>query len=71
MSNKKQSNEVLTSKIKVTQIGSGIGRKSDQSRTLTGLGLGKLHRSRILENTPSVYGMINKVQHLVQVEAAE
>ena len=57
-------------RVKVTQIGSSIGRSSDQGRTLIGLGLGKLNRSRVLESTPSVHGMINKVKHLVKVEAA-
>ena len=52
----------------VTQIGSPIGRKSDQRATLIGLGLNKLHRARELEDTPSVRGMINKVRHLVRVE---
>lgn len=56
--------------IKVTQIGSPIGRKSDQRATLVGLGLNKMHRSRELEDTPSVRGMINKVHHLVKVEEA-
>ena len=54
--------------LKVTQIGSPIGRKKDQRATLVGLGLNKLHRTRELEDTPSVRGMINKVQHLVRVE---
>ncbi|MBP7189925.1 MAG: 50S ribosomal protein L30 [Rickettsiaceae bacterium] len=58
-------------KIKVTQIGSTIGRQSVQEKTLIGLGLNKLHRVRVLENTPSVLGMVNKVRHLVKVEAAE
>lgn len=56
--------------VKVTQVGSSIARKNDQERTLIGLGLGKIGRSRILESTPSVYGMINKVKHLIKVEAA-
>ncbi|SBW12900.1 50S ribosomal subunit protein L30 [uncultured Alphaproteobacteria bacterium] len=56
--------------IKVTQIGSPIGRKSDQRATLVGLGLNKMHRTRELEDTPSVRGMINKVHHLVKVEEA-
>jgi large subunit ribosomal protein L30 len=55
--------------LKVTQIGSPIGRKKDQRATLVGLGLNKLHRSRELEDTPSVRGMIEKVKHLVRVEA--
>lgn len=62
MTNKKEG------KIKVTQIGSHIGRPKDQMQTLVGLGLGKLRRERILENTPSVQGMVRKVGHLVNVE---
>ena len=58
-------------KVKVTQIHSPIGRKADQRATLVGLGLNKLHRSRVLEDTPSVRGMITKVAHLVRVEPAE
>lgn len=54
--------------LKVTQIGSPIGRRKDQQATLVGLGLNKLHRSRELEDTPSVRGMIDKVKHLVRVE---
>lgn len=56
--------------IKVTQTGSPIGRDKDQRATLVGLGLNKLHRTRELEDTPSVRGMINKVSHLVRVENA-
>ena len=55
----------------VTQIGSPIGRPKWQRQTLIGLGLNKMHRTRELEDTPSVRGMINKVHHLVRVEAAE
>ncbi|MFV3073975.1 50S ribosomal protein L30 [Niveispirillum fermenti] len=54
----------------VTQTGSPIGRKSDQRATLIGLGLNKLNRTRELEDTPSVRGMIAKVRHLVRVEEA-
>ena len=54
--------------IKVTQIGSPIGRPKDQRQTLVGLGLNKMHRTRELEDTPSVRGMINKVHHLVRIE---
>ena len=56
--------------VKVTQIKSPIGRRGDQRATLVGLGLNKLHRSRELEDTPSVRGMIRKVQHLVRVDEA-
>lgn len=54
----------------VTQIGSPIGRQGYQRGTLVGLGLNKLHRTRELEDTPSVRGMIEKVKHLVRVEDA-
>ena len=52
----------------VTQIKSPIGRRKDQRATLVGLGLNKLHRTRSLEDTPAVRGMINKVQHLLRFE---
>ena len=58
-------------KIKVTQTGSPIGRIEAQEATLIGLGLNKRHRSRVLEDTPAVRGMINRVKHLVVVESAE
>lgn len=54
--------------LRVTQIGSPIGRPPDQRATLAGLGLNKMHRTRELEDTPAVRGMINKVHHLVRVE---
>ena len=54
--------------LKVTQIGSPIGRRKDQRATLIGLGLNKMHKTRELEDTPSVRGMIRKVQHLVKLE---
>ncbi len=54
--------------VTVTQIGSQIGRRADQEATLIGLGLNKLHRTRVLEDTPSVRGMIAKVAHLLQVK---
>jgi large subunit ribosomal protein L30 len=56
--------------VTVTQIGSPIGREPSQRQTLIGLGLNKMNRTRTLEDTPSVRGMINKVQHLVKVEEA-
>ncbi|MBT4041633.1 MAG: 50S ribosomal protein L30 [Rhodospirillales bacterium] len=56
--------------VRVTQIKSAIGRPGDQRETLKGLGLNKLNRTRDLEDTPSVRGMIRKVSHLVQVVEA-
>ncbi|MCB9989862.1 MAG: 50S ribosomal protein L30 [Rhodospirillales bacterium] len=63
---KKPSGKTVT----VTQIGSPIGRKSYQRATLIGLGLNKMHKTRELEDTPAVRGMIEKVKHLVRVEDA-
>ena len=54
--------------IRVRQIGSPIGRPKDQRATLIGLGLNRMHRVRELEDTPSVRGMIDKVQHLIRIE---
>jgi len=51
----------------VMQTASPIGRKPDQRATLKGLGLNKLRRRRVLEDTPAVRGMIDKVKHLVHV----
>ena len=54
--------------LKVTQVGSPIRRTKDQRATLVGLGLNKMHRTRVLADTPEVRGMIAKVQHMVRVE---
>lgn len=56
--------------ITVTQTGSPIGRHKSQRATLVGLGLNKMHRTVEVEDTPSIRGMVRKVQHLVQVKEA-
>ncbi len=53
--------------ITVEQIGSPIRRDKRQRATLVGLGLNKMHRKRVLKDTPQVRGMINKISHLVRV----
>ena len=57
--------------VTVTQVRSGLGRKLDQRQTLVGLGLGKLRRTRELEDTKAVRGMIDRVKHLVVVGDAK
>jgi len=57
--------------IRVRQIKSGIGYSKDQKSTLVGLGLRRMHQVVELEDTPSVRGMVNKINHLVVVESAE
>ena len=58
-------------KLKVTQTGSPIGRPATQRATLIGLGLNKISRSRVIEDTPANRGRILKVRHLVKVEPVE
>ena len=53
--------------IVVKQIGSPIRRPEKQRQTLIGLGLNKMHKTRELEDTPAVRGMVRKVPHLVEI----
>jgi large subunit ribosomal protein L30 len=55
-------------KVKVTQIRSSAKRQEFQIATLKGLGLNKMNRSKVLEDTPSVRGMINSIQHMLKIE---
>jgi large subunit ribosomal protein L30 len=48
----------------VKQIGSPIRRPAVQRATLIGLGLNKMHKTRELEDTPSVRGMVASIPHL-------
>jgi len=56
-------------KVTVRQTASPIRRKSDQRATLVGLGLNRIGRTAVLEDTPQVRGMIAKVAHMVEVVA--
>lgn len=56
------------SKVKVTLVRGIAGKTKNQVSNLLGLGFRKSQRSVILEDTPSIRGMINKVSHLVKVE---
>lgn len=53
--------------VTVRQIRSAARRPDIQAQTLRGLGLGKIRRTRTLEDTPSVRGMINSISHLVEI----
>lgn len=53
--------------LKVRQIKSEIGYNRRQRATLMGLGLRRIRQVCELEDTPAVRGMINKVQHLVEI----
>jgi len=58
-------------KLKVTQVRSAIDRQKNQKLTLEALGLGKLHRTVIHNDTPPIRGMINTVKHLVEYEEVD
>lgn len=55
-------------KVRVTQTNSLIGRPERQHKIMQALGLGRIGKSREVENTPQIQGMINKVSHLIKVE---
>jgi len=55
------------SKVTVRQTASPIRRKADQRATLVGLGLNRIGRQSVLEDTPAARGMIAKVAHMVEV----
>ena len=57
-------------KLKVTQVRSVIRRPATQKSVMKALGLRKMNQTVELDDTPTVRGMINKVQHLIAVETA-
>ena len=58
-------------KIKINQIASSLRRQPIQKKNLIGLGLNKVNKVVELEDTPSIRGMINKVDHLIDVISEE
>ncbi len=58
-------------KLKVTQIKSTINTKENHKRTIIALGLGKLHRTVVHNDTPQIRGMIKTVEHLVKFEKVD
>ncbi|TCK83458.1 50S ribosomal protein L30 [Albibacterium bauzanense] len=56
-------------KIKITQIKSIIDRSERQKRTMQALGLRRINHSVEVEATPSIIGMVRKVNHLVALES--
>lgn len=55
-------------KLKITQVKSPINRPERQKKTMLALGLKRMHQTVEREDTPSIRGMISKVQHMVKVE---
>ena len=64
-----QKEQSSVAKLSVTQTKSGIGYKEDQKRTLKALGLRRMNQTVVHDDSAAVRGMINKVRHLVTVEA--
>ena len=58
-------------RLKVTQVKSIIGRRPKHKRTIEALGLGRIRKSVIHNDTPQIRGMIRSVQHLITVEEVE
>ncbi len=54
--------------IKITLKRSAIGKPKKHKQIIQGLGLRKTNRSVVLKDTPEVWGMINKIPHIVDVE---
>ncbi|MFT6022483.1 MAG: large subunit ribosomal protein L30 [Ascidiaceihabitans sp.] len=57
----------MSKTIVIKQIGSPIRRPAKQRATLIGLGLNKMHKTRELEDTPSVRGMVRSISHMVEI----
>lgn len=55
-------------KIKITQVKSAIDRPERQKRTITALGIRKLHVPVVKEDSEQIQGMLTKVRHLVTIE---
>ena len=58
----------MATEIKITLIKSHIGKLPKQRAVLNGMGLNKLNKTVVLQNTPEIQGMISKVSHLIKVE---
>jgi large subunit ribosomal protein L30 len=62
---------VTVSRLKITQVRSGIGNKENQRQTLRSLGLKRVHDVVVKEDRPEIRGMVKTVTHLVSVEEVE
>ena len=61
----------MEKKLKITLVKSYIGRPQKQRKVLRGMGLEKLNRTVLLNDTPEIRGMVKKVSHLVSIEELE
>ena len=58
---------IESGKIKVMQFGSPLRRPGIQAQYLKSLGLGKMNRVKVLIDTPSVRGLLEKLPHMVKI----
>ena len=61
----------MVKQLKIELVKSFIGRPQAQRRVLQGMGLGRMHKTVFLKDTPEIRGMVRKVSHLVSVEECE
>ncbi len=61
----------MSKQLKIKQIRSYIGRPEKQRQILKGLGLGKMNKTVVLQDTPEIRGMVKKLSHLVTMEETE
>jgi large subunit ribosomal protein L30 len=59
------------SRLKITQVKSGIGYQQNQRQTLRSLGLKRMHDTVVKEDRPEIRGMVKTVTHLVKVEEVD
>jgi large subunit ribosomal protein L30 len=58
----------MMSQLSIKQVRSAIGRKNDQKKTLIALGITKVGKEVIHEDTPQIRGMVKKISHLLEVK---
>ncbi len=58
----------MAKQLKITLVKSKIGRKDNQLANLKALGLSKVGKTVIKEDSPEIRGMIEKVSFMLQVE---
>lgn len=61
----------MPKKLRIRQTRSAIGRTEKQKRTVRALGFRRLHQVVVVEDTPQVRGMVNKIRHLVELEEVD
>jgi large subunit ribosomal protein L30 len=61
----------MKKKLKITQVRSTIARDRRQQKIIKGLGLGRIRKTVIRDNTPAIRGMVKKVIHLLKVEETD